>query len=149
MFESWCGSGSSILQIWESDSCSDFGYNRRSYPNLPMFLPKKWPHRLRLLPKWKSDSESRSGFSQIFDSGSGCEKKRRILPKSTSVNRTRSQLCFTARIQSKFNKILHNPCPVWWSVDFACACLSSSRQCSQMQQMAPDKGPGRKAISLF
>jgi len=30
---------------------------------------------------------------------------------------------------------------------FACTCPSSSRRCSQLQQMAPDKGPGRKAIS--
>jgi len=60
-----------ILQIWESDSCSDSGYNHRSNRNLPMFLPKKWPHRLLLLPNWKSDSRSGSGFSQIFDSGSG------------------------------------------------------------------------------
>jgi len=39
--------------------------------NSPMFFPKKWPHRLLLLPKFKSDSGSGSGFSQIFDSGSG------------------------------------------------------------------------------
>jgi len=67
--------GPVILQIWESDSCSDSGYNHRSNCNLPMFLPKKWPHRLLLLPKWKSDSGSGSGFSQIFDSGSGSERK--------------------------------------------------------------------------
>jgi len=60
--------GPAILQIWESDSCSDSGYNHRSIRNLPMFLLKKWPHRILLLPKWKSDSEF--GFSQIFDSGS-------------------------------------------------------------------------------
>jgi len=59
--------GPAILQILESDSCSDSGYNRRSNRNLPMFLPKKWPHRL-LPPKWKSDAGS--CFSQIFDSGS-------------------------------------------------------------------------------
>jgi len=42
-----------------------------------MFLPTKWPHRLLLLPKWKSDSGSGSGFSQFFDSryGSGPEIK--------------------------------------------------------------------------
>jgi len=54
--------GLAIFQIWESDS----GYNHHSNRNLPMFLLKKWPHRL--LPKWKSDSGS--GFSQISDSGS-------------------------------------------------------------------------------
>ena len=38
-----------------------------------------------LLPKWKSDSGSESGFSQIFDSGggSGPKEKRRILLEST------------------------------------------------------------------
>ena len=46
------------------------GFNHRSYRNLAMYLTKKWPHRLLLLPKWQSDSGSGSGFSQIFDSGS-------------------------------------------------------------------------------
>jgi len=55
--------GPSILQILESDSCSDSGYNHRSNGNLPMLLHKKWPHRLLLLPKWRSDSGSGSGFS--------------------------------------------------------------------------------------
>ena len=61
------------LQIWESDTCSDSGYNHWSNRNLPMFLPTKWPHRLLLLPKWKSDSGS--GFLRIFDSWSGYERK--------------------------------------------------------------------------
>jgi len=39
-----------------------------------MFLLKK-PHTLLLLPKWKSDAGSGSGFSQIFDSGSGSKRK--------------------------------------------------------------------------
>jgi len=29
--------GPAILQIWESDSCSDSGYNNRSNRNLPCF----------------------------------------------------------------------------------------------------------------
>jgi len=33
--------GPAILQIRESDSCSDSGYNHRSKRNLTMFLPKK------------------------------------------------------------------------------------------------------------
>ena len=43
-----------------------------------MCLLKKWPHRLLLLPKLKSDSGSGSGFSQIFDpwSWSGSERRR-------------------------------------------------------------------------
>jgi len=73
--------GPAIFQIWESDSCSDSGYNHQSNLNLPMFLLKNWPHRLLLLLKLKSYSGS--GFSQIFDSGSGSKKKRRILPDST------------------------------------------------------------------
>jgi len=69
--------GPAILQIWESDSCSDSGYNHRYNRNLPMFLTKKWPNRLLLVPKWKSDSGSGSGFSQIFDSGSGSGFERK------------------------------------------------------------------------
>jgi len=86
--------GPAILQIWESDSCSDSGYNHRSNRNLPMFLPKKWLHRLLLLPKWKS--ESGFVFSQIFDSGSSPAEKRRILPESTPVIRIRSHLWLPA-----------------------------------------------------
>ena len=67
--------GSEIFQIRESDSCSDSGYNHRFERNLPMFLPKKCPHWLLLLPKLQSDSGSGSVFSQIFDSGSGSERK--------------------------------------------------------------------------
>jgi len=67
--------GPSILQIWESDSCSHSGYNHPSNRNFPMFLPKKWPHRLLLLPKWKSDSGTGSVFSQTFDSGSSSDRK--------------------------------------------------------------------------
>ena len=43
---------------------------------------KKWPHRHLLLQKLKSDSGSRSGVSQNFDTGtpdSGPKEKRRIL----------------------------------------------------------------------
>jgi len=53
--------------IQESDSCSGCGSSHRSNCNLPTFL-LKWPHRILLLPKLKSDSGSI--FSQIFDSGS-------------------------------------------------------------------------------
>jgi len=48
--------GPSIFQIWESDSCSESGYNHQSNLNLPIFLLKKWQHRLLLLPKLKNDS---------------------------------------------------------------------------------------------
>jgi len=85
--------GSAIFQIWESDSCSDSGYNHRSNRNSPMFLLKKWPHRLLLLSKLKCDSGS--GFSQIFDSGSGPKEKRRIQTESTPVIRIRSHVCWT------------------------------------------------------
>jgi len=67
--------GPAILQIWESDSCSDSSYNHHSNRNLPMFLPEKWPHRLLPMPKLKSDAGSGPGFSQIFDSESRSEQK--------------------------------------------------------------------------
>ena len=65
--------------IWKSHSCSDSGYNYRSNRNLTMFLLKKWPHRLLLLPKFKSDCGFGSRFSQIFDSGSGSGSERRAV----------------------------------------------------------------------
>ena len=68
-----------IFQIWEFASCSDLGYNHRSNRNLTMFLLKKWPHRLLLLPKFKSDCGFGSRFSQIFDSGSGSGSERRAV----------------------------------------------------------------------
>ena len=61
--------GPAIFQIWGSDSCSDSGYNHQSNLNLPMFLLKKWPHRLLLLPKLKSDSGSGSGFPKFLTPG--------------------------------------------------------------------------------
>jgi len=92
IFES--GSGSKDLQIWEYDYCLDSGYHRCNR-NSATFLLKKchiWkPHWLVLL-KMKSDSGSRSGVSQIFNSGSGSERKRRILPESTPAPRMRSHL---------------------------------------------------------
>ena len=60
--------GPTIFQIWESNSCGDSSYNYQSNLNLPMFLLKKWLPKRLLLPKLESDSGS--GFSQIFDSGS-------------------------------------------------------------------------------
>jgi len=89
--------GPAILQIWESDSCSDSGYNHRSNRNLPMFLPKKWPHRLLLLPKWKIDSGSASGFHKFSTPGPdpGSKEKRRILSESNLVSRIQSHLCPT------------------------------------------------------
>jgi len=73
IFESgyWSGSSNfSNLRIW-------LLFRRRLQSsfqlNFPMFLLKKCPHRLLLLPKLKSDSGSGIGFSQIFYSGSGSE----------------------------------------------------------------------------
>ena len=67
IFESGSGSpGPAIFQIWESDSCSDSGYNHRSNRNLAMFLLKKWSHKLPLLPKLKSDGQIRVRFFPNF-----------------------------------------------------------------------------------
>jgi len=65
-------------------------YNHRSNRNFPMFLLKKRPHKLLLLPKSKSYSGSGSGFSLIIDSGTpapGPKEKRRIPPESTPALR--------------------------------------------------------------
>ena len=60
--------GPEIFQNWESDS----GYYRCN-PGSPLFLLQKWPRRLLLLPKLKSDSGT--VFSRIFDFGFGSERK--------------------------------------------------------------------------
>ena len=57
-----------IYLIWEFDSCSDSGYNRGNR-KIPMVLLQKWPRRILLQPKLKSDSISGPGFSKIFDPG--------------------------------------------------------------------------------
>jgi len=72
-----------------------------------MFVIKQWhlerPRWLLLLPKIRSNSGSRSGFSQIFDSGFGYEKKRGIPADSTPVLRTRSCLCYLSKMRPVFN----------------------------------------------
>ena len=47
---------------------------------------------------------SGSSFSHIFDSGSGSERKRTILPESTPVLRIRSHLWYTGRSRSGRHK---------------------------------------------
>jgi len=83
--------GRAILQIWESDSCSDSCYNHRSNRNLPMFLLKKWPHRLLLLPKLKSDTGS--GFSKYLTPDPGPKENLRIPPETTPIIRILCHLC--------------------------------------------------------
>jgi len=91
--------GPEIFQIWESDPCSDSGYNHRSNHNLPMFLLKKRPHRLLLLPKLKSDCGSGSRFSKIVDSGPGSERKTQnpAVPPlvCTNIKKVDSHCCRT------------------------------------------------------
>jgi len=67
------------VQIWESDSCSDSGYHRCNRHSA-MFILRIchiWKPSRFLLLKMKSDSESGSGFSQIFDFGSGAGTERK------------------------------------------------------------------------
>jgi len=79
--------GPAILQLRQSASFSNYGGNHRSNRNFPMFLLKKWPCRLLLLLKLKSDSGSGSAFLEIFDSGPdlGPKEKRIIQLESTPV----------------------------------------------------------------
>jgi len=65
------------FQIWESDSCSDFGYHRCNR-NSAMFLPNKchiWKSHRLLLLKMENCYRSRSGFLHFFYSGAGSERK--------------------------------------------------------------------------
>ena len=84
--------GPGIFQIWESDPCSDSGYNHRPNRKFPMFLLKTWPHRLLLLHKLKNDSRPGSVVSQILTPGPdpGPKEKRRTC---RSRLRIRSHLC--------------------------------------------------------
>jgi len=61
--------------------------------NLSIFLLKKWPHKLLLLPKLKSDFGS--GLSKILTPAwdPGPKEKRRILPQSTLAHRIHGHLC--------------------------------------------------------
>jgi len=75
--------GPAIFQIWESDSCSDSGYNHQSNLNLPMFLLNKWPHRLRYCRNWKVIPDPGPFFPKFLTPDPGPKEKRRILPEST------------------------------------------------------------------
>jgi len=69
--------GPAILQIWESDSCSDSGYNHRSKRNLPMFLPEKWPQQTPATAEMGKWLRLRIRFFTNFwlRCGSGSERK--------------------------------------------------------------------------
>ena len=75
MFDS--GSGLAILQIWESDSCSDSGYNHRSSRNLPMFLRNDHAESC-YCRNWKLTPDPGLVFPKFLTPGSN--EKRRILP---------------------------------------------------------------------
>ena len=73
--------GPAIFQILKSDSRC----NHRSSRNLPMFFLKKWPFRLLLLLKLKSDPDPGLAFPKFLTPGPhpGAKEKRRILPELT------------------------------------------------------------------
>ena len=83
-----------IPQIWESDSCSDSGYNHPSNRNLPMFLPTK----LRTDSCYCRNGKVTPGpvFHKFLTPSPdpGPKEKRRILPESTPVIRIRYHLWF-------------------------------------------------------
>jgi len=84
--------GPAIFQIWESDSCSDSGYSHQSHPNSAMFLLKKLPHRLLLLPKLKNDSVPGPVFHKFFTPGPAPVRKKNAEPFQ-SRHRIRFHLC--------------------------------------------------------
>ena len=89
--------GPAILQIWESDTCSDSGCSHQSNLNLSMFLLKKLPNRLLLLPKLKKVTPIPGPVFPKFLTpvpDPGPKEKRRIRPESTPVIRIRSHLWY-------------------------------------------------------
>jgi len=104
--------GPAILQIWESDSCSDSGYNHRSNRYYPCFY----------LRNISTDScNCRNGkvtpgpvFQKFL---TPCLKeKRRILPDSTPVIRCRSHLWWKDGLISVGSMILTG---VWTGLGFS------------------------------
>ena len=124
--------GAAIFQTWESDSCSDSGYNHRSNRNLPMFFLKKSSHRLLLLTKLKSDYGSGSGFSQIFDPdpqhpGSGATSDRHPIRRWSPCNTSFTRMVrLMVQLQSvAYAENFHGGWfrVIWWSFVFGVRCL--------------------------
>ena len=101
--------GPAILQIWESDSCSDSGYNHRSYRNLPCFYLRNDRTDSCNYRYWKVTPDPGPVFHKFSTLGPdpGPKEKRRILPESTPVIRIRSHLCcgLTPSVRCEFHAI--------------------------------------------
>ena len=109
-----------IFQIWESDSCSDSGYNHWSNRNLHTFLLKKWPHRPEVSGYWFFNSWSISEqifaypypilvrkflkFNIRYPSVSECD---------TGYIRNKQAVVISPSMDLHFRKLVH-PSPVTW-----------------------------------
>ena len=84
--------------IWESDSCSDSGYNHRSKRNLPRFYLRN-DHTDSYSRNWKVNPDPGPVFRKFLTPGRdpGPKEKRRILPESTPVLRIRYYLWWVRR----------------------------------------------------
>ena len=85
-----------IFQIWESDSCSDFGYHRSSR-NLPMFCLRNDYTDSCHCPTWKVTPDP--VFHKFLTSGldPGPKEKHRILPESIPALWIHGHLCSLRR----------------------------------------------------
>jgi len=113
--------GPAIFQIWQSDSCSDSGYNHRSNHNLPMFLLRNDPID-SYCQNWKATPDPGPVFHKFLTPGldPGPKEKRRILPESNPALRTRCHLCRlpierTREVCSllKIQGCMHTACVLW------------------------------------
>jgi len=80
--------GPAILQIRESDSCSDSGYNHRSNRNLTMFSPKKERRDSCYCRNEKVTPDPGPLFHKFLTlefEGSGSERKTKNPAESTPV----------------------------------------------------------------
>ena len=81
-----------IFLIWESDSCSDYGYNHRSNRNLPMFYLTNDNTDSCYCRNWKATPDPGPVFHKFLTLGP--KERCKILPESNPAIRIQYHLCF-------------------------------------------------------
>ena len=112
IFEYGFASGSENSSILRIRLLFRLHYNRCNR-KVSMVLLKKWPRRLLLLPKLKSDSGFESWFSKNFESDSGSERK--VQNRHTGSVATSGDCILVVTTAVPWYVSFHSsPCVVWW-----------------------------------